>query len=114
LQSRAQERLAPEGADFLRKHWVPHLEPCLSLKSIGGSLWTARYRDGFMISSCARRCRGTREIAEYFLGLGEGDCDSWYVTSAGKVQVCLPQEVSTLVQTHGPVVEIARTGSCVD
>jgi hypothetical protein len=109
LKVQSSGRLSPQGVTFLRENWVIHSEPCLSIGKAGGWIWAATYTDGFMVYTVVRNCRGTFEIATYFLGLSSGDCDSWYMDASGNQKhVCFPGDARNLFSLHGAIVAIQR------
>jgi hypothetical protein len=110
LYSASRGRLSQQGAQFLRQNWVRHVEPCVSMRHTGGGwLWIAQYQDGFRVGNVCRICRGTYELATYFLGISDGDCDAAFIDANGNEQhVCFPRDAAMLVYYHGPIVAIWR------
>jgi hypothetical protein len=115
LQRRSGGRLSNQGANYLRRNWIAHSEPCRKVSDVGGSFWAITYGDGFEVYNCFRKCRGTEEVASYFLGIAQGDCDSFTQDGAGRRQkVCFPGAAGTLVQQHGAAIAIGRRNDCME
>jgi len=113
LQDRSRGALSCKGFKFLCENWISESEPCLSVSGAGGSLWNVKYKNGFKVYNCFRKCRGTDNVATYFLGLSAGDCDSWYEGADGVgIQVCYPREARELIRHNGPVIAVIRGSEC--
>lgn len=113
LQRQSGGRLSDEGADYLRRNWVAHSEPCRKVSDVGGWFWGVTYGDRFEVFNCFRKCRGTEEVAKYFLGISDGDCDSFSQDGSGRrSQVCFPRDAGALVERHGAVIAISRRNEC--
>lgn len=107
LYQSAHNRLSKKGAQFLRRNFVPHTEPCRSISDVGGWVWRCTHSDGFATYNCFRKCRGTIEAARLFLGLTEDeDCDSFTMINGNKRTVCYPRQASQIVRAHGTVIAI--------
>jgi hypothetical protein len=119
LRIAAGNRLSDKASTFFREgcpnciHWVQHTEPCRKVSDVGGWWWAATCADGFVVYNCFRKCRGTNEVAYYFLGLNvQGDCDAWSKRYGRANRICFPRDAQALANAHGPIIAIRRLGEC--
>ena len=106
---RARPMLSEAGWNDLLTTYIPHLEPCRSIRDDGGHPWVATYADGFRVGNWFRLCRGTAEVLEYFTGQAGGDCESHRMDTEGNLreQVCFPRQAASLVAEHGLIMSIS-------
>jgi hypothetical protein len=106
-------RLSMQGALFLQKNYVPHREPCEKVSDVGGWYWKCVYADGLVVFNCFRKCRGTVEVAQLFLGLNSNtDCDSYTMVNGERKKICYPGQAAAIFQYHGAVIAIQQLNEC--
>jgi hypothetical protein len=111
LYQSANGRLSQPGAASLRTHFVKHTEPCQRIFLVAGWVWRCLHKDGFAVYNCFRKCRGTIEAANLFLGLTNNeDCDSFILVNGKRQKVCYPRQAADIVRDRGPVTAIEIVG----
>lgn len=109
----AKGRLSDVGAICLDKYYISSTLPCDPIDKVGGWQWKCTYKDGYTVYNCFRKCRGTMEVANYFLGLVQGDCDACSLLNGVKSKVCYSDNAARgHFQKHGPVIAIRRIKEC--
>jgi hypothetical protein len=113
IYRQANGRLSPEGASNLDKYYVASTTDCRGIDQIGGWLWRCIYKDGFSTYNCFRKCRGSIEVANYFLGLVDGDCDSFSESNGSLSKVCYSLDsAKKYYRVHGSVITIRLVKEC--